>query len=229
VQSVRSALPKFDCLRSYLVATPERGKRHLTLGKFAFHLFPLRLEKLTRGDLAALRGGPRRELAFAGAGREVLHGFNRGQLGSDASDDDLTLERQPGKEQRRRRIRIELASLTALKIGKENEPLSVDAFQKDSAHERASTLASRGKDHGVGFGKPRAKCLVKPERELRNRIREEVCPPQSLSLVVLAKVGKIWRYVVHAPEWYHSGTEIQLAGDGLMTDLRSEDDDVPEL
>ncbi len=63
VQSMRAALPEFECAGLDSIAAPERGQGDLAAGKLALHLLPFHLQHLAGSNDMALRRRPGGKLA----------------------------------------------------------------------------------------------------------------------------------------------------------------------
>ena len=124
-----AALPELDGVRDDAVAAPEGRERDFAVLEFEFYFLEFLEEDFFGGNDFGLVGNPCTDLGFAGAGHEVFEGFRGGDFFSDALDDDLSLEGDPGKQQADFGVGLDVLSFAGLVVGEEGETLLVKGFQ----------------------------------------------------------------------------------------------------
>src|SRR5512143_3176525 len=143
VQPRRAPLPEFDLLGHETIAAPVRRPRDVLARARVLRLDggEALLEHFPAGDRLALRRRPRAEACGARPLGEVRARFGVVDVLDRALDAHLALELGPVEEQRRIRMRGELAPLAAAVVGVEHEAALVERLEQDDPRARAGALA----------------------------------------------------------------------------------------
>ena len=121
VQPRRLALPQLDHLGHDAIAAPVRRARRRRVAVRALDLRDQRLERGPALDHLRLRRRDRAELAAARPRREVRVGRRGVDLLDRAFDPDLAVQRLPEQDERRERMRGEVAALAPVVVREEHE------------------------------------------------------------------------------------------------------------
>ena len=123
-----AALPELDGLRDDTVSAPERWQRDFSVLEFGFYFLEFLEEDFFGGDDFGLVRNPCADLGFAWAGHEIFEGLSCGYFFSNALDDDLSLEGDPGKQQADFGVGLDVLSFSGLVVGEEGEAFLVKGF-----------------------------------------------------------------------------------------------------
>ena len=113
---------------------------------------------------------PSSDAAAERTAKKILQRLGLGNFLHAAGHLDLTLQRDPGEQQRRLRILRNLSGLAATIVREKNESPAVDALQQNRAARNAARAIRRAQRHGIRLKNPRAPRLLKPHTELHQRI-----------------------------------------------------------
>ena len=174
MQPVEAVLPELVCLRRDAEAAPFVADGQLAVGMLALELVDAPLEPLAIRDRAALRRGERAELAAAGAPARVRLGLLAETRVDRPLDADLAAERLPVEQQRRARVRDELAALAAAVVREEDEAALVERLQQDHPQRRRA-VGRRGRErHRLGIDRLGRARVLEPAPELGQRVGIEL-------------------------------------------------------
>ncbi len=177
VESVFSALPKFDGLGGDAVAAPECGQWHFSIGELAFDFRKFLFEDLPGGQHTALARGPGAQPAFEGACKKIFEGLGSGDFFGPAGKVHLPAQGEPGEGESDLWVFGYLAGFDAFVVGEKNESSGVEAFEQDGAGSGARIGRGGGENHGGGFVLGGLADLVEPFLELLEGVGGHVRAP----------------------------------------------------
>lgn len=189
VQAARTALPEFDLIGHYPVATPERRAWHFFPFEFFFKKHEALLQLRSGGHDLALQGGPSTYLALSGTRIEIgIRGF-WGDLLHFAEYTHLTLKLGPKEIQAYSFVCRQFPSLSAGVIGEEYESFTIQITKQYDTGIRRPSFAGSGQGHGIRLLHLRINGMAHPLFELPERVTIHMGFVQLERGVVGAKVA----------------------------------------
>lgn len=174
MQAVVAVLPELEDLGAQPVSAPGWRQRDRLAGVLRVELRHSCLEAITRTDLLALLGGPRREPASPWTGRPVpggvrlVHGTHR------AGNSHLAPHGRPVERGGGSRVSREIPSLATPGVRVEAQAIGVESAQEHHPHRWSAIGRGGGERERVGERLPRRLGLGQPGRELAEGVRVEV-------------------------------------------------------
>ena len=162
MESVRPTLPEFNPLSTEPEASPIWRSDQWPVPKLIAELDKEVVQYLSRAECRALRRRPRGYPAFSRSRIEIAVRFRCGDSHDFAFRADLSVNLAPEKNDRTKRVRRNLATLSTFVVRVEHESGFVESSHKDDACGRFAGSVGRRQHHRVGIGHFRLNRGVEP-------------------------------------------------------------------
>src|SRR5690554_4989336 len=144
------SLPEFDSLRNHPVTAPETGQGNFAGAELAFHLRHFLFQQAPGSNRLALLRYPGANLAAPWPGGEVFQGFRLADLFHRPLNTYLTVQADPGKQQRCLGVLLQFQRLAAAVVGVEHEAPVIEVFQQHGTQVRHLVGTGGGQRHALG-------------------------------------------------------------------------------
>src|SRR6266478_1119150 len=147
METVGTALPKFDPLRREHVTAPVGRTRYFVRRKARFNLHPLRLQLCTVSHSLTLSRRPCCELAAHWPRSKIGFGFGGRQFAHFSGNADLSFQISPIEYQRRLGVFRQFLPFAAVVVREKNETSFINAFEQDDTCRWSARFVRSGQRH----------------------------------------------------------------------------------
>src|SRR5690554_4285033 len=191
VQPAWPPLPEFNPLGNHPVTTPETGQGDFAGAELAFHLRHFLFQQAPGSNRLALLRYPGANLAAPWPGGEVFQGFRLADLFHRPLNTYLTVQADPGKQQRCLGVLLQFQCLAAAVIGVEHKAPVIEVFQQHGAQVRHLVGTGGGQRHSVGLKNTCGAGIFKPGLELQNRVVVQVFAIQPFTFKIPTHIADV--------------------------------------